>query len=147
MRGNFNDFDATFTTGEDVRDSSLTATIDLSSINTGNEKRDTHLRSPDLLNVAKHPTMSYHSTGLRRSEGGWVLDGDLVLNGITKQVPLTLVPDGFSEGRLSDQRATFSATAQISRRDFGIAIAMDTGGVIISDKVSIDLRIRAFRRK
>ena len=145
VRGRFTGYDVTIVTSEDPLDSSITATIDLASIDTGNEPRDSHLRSADYLEVEKYPTMSYRSTGIRRTDDGWVIDGDLTLHGVTRQVPLAVEVNGFGLDQWGGQRAGFSATAQINRRDFGIDIAvpMDTGGVALGEKVSISIEIQA----
>jgi len=144
-RGRFTSYDVTIVTSQDPLGSSVTATIDLASINTGNETRDNDLRSADYFEVEKYPAMSYRSTGIRRTGDGWVIDGELTLHGVTRQVPLTGEVNGIGPDPWGGQRAGFSATAQISRRDFGIdiTIPMDGGGVAVGDKVSISLEIEA----
>ena len=86
--------------------------------------------------------MSYRSTGIRQTDDGWVIDGELTLHGVTRQVPLAVEVNGFGPDPFGGQRAGFTATAQINRRDFGITVPMDGGGVV-SDKVSISLEIEA----
>ena len=149
VRGRFTSYDLTIVTSEDPRGSSAAATIDLASIDTGNEPRDNHLRSADYFEVEKYPTMSYRSAGIRRTGDGWVIDGELTLHGVTRQVPLAVEVNGFGPDLWGGQRAGFSATAQISRRDFGIdiSIPMDGGGVAVGDKVSISLEIEAVLQK
>ena len=144
-RGRFTNYDVTIVTSKDPLGSSVAATIDLESIDTGNQARDNHLRSADYLMVEKYPTMSYRSTDIRRTHDGWVIDGELTLHGVTRQVPPPVEVNGFGPDPFGGQRAGFSATAQISRRDFGIDISlpMDGGGVAVGDKVSISLEIEA----
>lgn len=144
-RGRFTSYDVTLVTGEDPLDSTVTATIDLASIHTGFEMRDNHLRSADYFEIEKYPTMSYRSTGVRQSDDGWTVDGELTLHGITRQVPMALEVNGFGPDPFGGQRAGFSATAQINRRDFGIDLTtpLDGGGVAVGDKVSISLEIEA----
>jgi polyisoprenoid-binding protein YceI len=148
-RGRFTSYDVTIVAAEDPLRSSVTATIDLASIDTGLEMRDDHLRSADYLDVEKYPTMSYRSTAARPTGEGWVIDGGLTLHGVTRPVPLTVEPHGVGVDPWGNQRAGFSATAQISRRDFGIDITvpMDGGGVVVGDKVSISLEIEAVRQQ
>ena len=143
-RGRFTSYEVRIVTSEDPLGSSLAATIDLASIDTGNEQRDNHLRS-DYFEVEKYPTMSYRSTGIRRTDDGWVIDGALTLHGVTRQVPVAVEVNGFAPDPFGGQRAGFSATAQINRRDFGIdtTIPMDGGGVVVGDEVSISLEIEA----
>ena len=149
VRGRFTRYDVTIVTSEDPRNSSVAATIDLASIDTGSEPRDNHLRSADYCEVEKYPTMSYRSTGMSRTDDGWVIDGELTVHGVTRQGPLTGEVTGFSPDPWGGQRAGFSATAQISRRDFGIdlSVPMDGGGVAVGDRVSISLEIEAVLQK
>jgi polyisoprenoid-binding protein YceI len=149
IRGRFTGYDVTIVTSEDPLGSSVTATIDLASLETGNGPRDDHLRSADYLEVEKYPAMSYRSTGIRRTGDGWVIDGDLTLHGVTRPVPLAVEVNGFRPDPFGGQRAGFSATTQINRRDFGIdlTIPMDGGGVVVGEKVSISLEIQAVLQK
>jgi polyisoprenoid-binding protein YceI len=148
-RGRFTSYDVTIVTSEDPLGSSVAATIDLASIDTGNEPRDNHLRSADYLEVDRYPTMSYRSTGIRGTDDGWVIDGELTLHGVTRQVALAVEVNGFSPDPFGGQRCGFSATAQINRREFGIdsTIPMDGGGVVVGDKMSISLEIEAVLQK
>jgi polyisoprenoid-binding protein YceI len=145
VRGRFTSYGVTIVTSQDPLGSSVAATIDLASVDTGNEPRDNDLRSADYLEVDKYPTMSYRSTGIRQTDDGWVIDGELTLHGVTRQVPLAVEVNGLGPDPFGGQRAGFSATAQINRRDFGISniIPMDGGGVVVGDKVSISLEIEA----
>jgi polyisoprenoid-binding protein YceI len=145
VRGRFTSYDVTIVTSEDPRSSSVATTIDLASVDTGNEPRDNHLRSADYFEVEKYPTMSYRSTGIRRTDDGWGIDGELTLHGVTREVPLAVEVNGFVPDQWGGQRAGFSVTGRINRRDFGIdiSIPMDAGGVAVGDKVSISLEIEA----
>jgi polyisoprenoid-binding protein YceI len=87
VRGRFSRFDGQVVTTPDPADVTVTATIDLTSIDTGNQRRDDHLRSADFFDVARNPTMHYQGRGLRRVDDEWVLDGELTLNYTTKAVP------------------------------------------------------------
>jgi len=148
-RGRFTSYDVTIVTSEDLLGSSVTATIDLASVDTGNEMRDNHLRSADYLEIEKYPTMTYRSTGIRRSGDGWVIEGELTLHGVTRQVPLAVEMNGFGTDSWGGQRAGFSATTEINRRDFGIDIStpLEAGGVTVGDKVAISLEIQAVLQK
>jgi polyisoprenoid-binding protein YceI len=143
--GRFADYDVTIVTTEDPFGSSVAATIDVGSIDTGSKARDKHLRSADYFDVEKYPTMSYVSSGVRRSEEGFFIDGELALHGVTRRVPLALEVNGFGPDPSGGRRVGFSATARINRREFGIgdAIPLDGGGVVMGDKVSISLEIQA----
>ncbi len=141
VRGRFTDFTATLTTAENLTDSTVTVEVQLSSIATGNDQRDEHLRSPDFFDTDKNPAMTYRSTGLRADGDKWVLDGDLTLKGVTKAVPLTFELDGLGPDAYGGYRAGFSGTAEINRQDFGVTWneKLEGGGLIVSDKVSIEI--------
>jgi polyisoprenoid-binding protein YceI len=145
VRGKFRTFSGEVVTGENPLDSSVTAEIDLSSIDTGNEQRDAHIRSADFFEVETYPMMTYRSTGVRAHRDGYILDGKLTLKGVTRDVPLALELNGFGPDAYGGTRAGFSATAEINRRDFGVnfAAVMETGGAVVSDKVTIQLEIEA----
>jgi polyisoprenoid-binding protein YceI len=145
VRGRFTQFSGEFVTADDPLQSSVTATIDLTSIQTGNEQRDQHIRSADFFEVDKYKTMTYRSTGLRAEGDHYVLDGELTLKDVTKEVPLTLELNGFGPDPFGGTRAGFTATGEINRRDFGVNFSapMETGGVVVSDKVTIQLEIEA----
>ncbi|MFC4117185.1 YceI family protein [Nonomuraea zeae] len=148
-RGRFTGYDVTIVTSEDLLGSSVAVTIDLASIDTGSDIRDNHLRSADYLEIGTYPTMSYRSTGIRQAGDGWAIDGELTLHGVTRQVPLAVEVNGFGPDQWGGQRAGFSATAEINRRDFGIDMSapMEGGGVVVGDKVSISLEIQAVLQK
>jgi polyisoprenoid-binding protein YceI len=145
VRGSFRNFSGTIVTGENPLESSVTAEIDLNSIDTNNEQRDNHIRSADFFEVEKYATMTYKSTSISGTGENYVAQGDLTLKGITKNVPLKLELNGFTADPYGGQRAGFSATAEISRKEFGVDIdlPMDGGGVVIGDKISISLEIEA----
>jgi len=145
VRGRFTQFSGEIVTAPDLLQSSVTATIDLTSIQTGNEQRDQHIRSADFFEVDKYQTMTYRSTGLRAEGDHYVLDGELTLKDNTKQVPLTLELNGFGPDPYGGTRAGFTATGEINRRDFGVNFSapMETGGVVVSDKITLQLEIEA----
>jgi polyisoprenoid-binding protein YceI len=145
VRGYFTEFDGTIVTAENPTDSSVTASITLNSIDTRNEQRDNHIRSADFFDVAQHPTMTYRSTGLSGNGENWTVDGELSLHGVTRRVPLSLELNGFTTDPYGGQRAGFSASAEINRRDFGIDISMpmDGGGVVVGDKITITIEVEA----
>ncbi len=143
VRGRFTNYDITIVTGDTPLESSVTATIDLSSIDTGNVKRDDHLRGPQILRVEEHRAMSYRSVALQGVDEGLAVSGVLTLHGIAQPVPLELEVVGFGTDPSGIDMASFRATAQISRRAFGVAIPMEGGGVVVADKVTVRAEIRA----
>jgi polyisoprenoid-binding protein YceI len=145
VRGHFTRFEGELVLAPDPLDSTVTATIDLSSIETNNPTRDDDLRSANYLEIETHPTMTYRSTGIRHSEDGFDVDGELTLHGVTRQVPLALDVNGFTRDPYGGTRAGFSATAEINRQDFGVitTIPMNGGGVVVGDKIQIFIEIEA----
>jgi polyisoprenoid-binding protein YceI len=145
VRGKFTSFSGEIVTGEKPADSAATAEIDLASIHTGAEQRDDHIRSADFFEVEKYPKMTYRSSGVREDDGDFILDGELTLKGVTKNVPLRLEVNGFGPDAYGGTRAGFTATTEINRRDFGVNFnaSLQNGGVVVSDKVTIHLEIEA----
>jgi len=141
VHGRMTGFDIAIVSGDDPSLSSVSATIDLASVDTGNPKRDEHLRSATFLDVANHPRVTYESTGVRRAGGGWVVDGDLTVHGVTRPVPLAVAATGFAADPDCGGHASFSATAVVDRTDFGIDGW--TGGGVVGTKVRISLAITA----
>jgi polyisoprenoid-binding protein YceI len=145
VRGHFTRIQGELILASDPLASTVTAIIDLRSIDTNNPQRDDDLRSANFLEIQTHPTMTYRSTGIRHGEDGFDVDGELSLHGVTRQVPLAVVVNGFTRDPYGGTRAGFSATAEIDRKDFGITtnIPMDGGGVVIGDTIQIYIEIEA----
>jgi polyisoprenoid-binding protein YceI len=149
VRGKFNTFGGDIVTGDNPLESSVTAEIDLSSIDTNNVDRDNHIRSADFFEVDAHKVMTYRSTGIRLEGDEYVLDGELSLKGVTKQVPLRLELGGFGQDPYENTRTGFTATGEIKRSDFGVDFnaVLETGGVVVGDKVTLNLEIEAVLNK
>ena len=148
VRGYFRDFSAEIVTAEVPEQSTVTATIDLSSIDTRQEQRDAHIRSADFFDVESYPQMSFRSTAVRTQGPDWFVDGELTLKGHTRPVTLALELNGFGPDAYGGYRAGFSAKTEINRNDFGVDIKMpmDGGGVVVGDKISVELEIEAVLR-
>ena len=148
VRGYFREFSGELVTAEDPAQSSVTATIDLASIDTRQEQRDAHIRSADFFDVENHPQMTFRSTAVRTDGADWFVDGELTIKGITKPVTLELELNGFGPDAYGGTRAGFSAKTEINRNDFGVDIKMpmDGGGVVVGDKITVELEIEAVLR-
>lgn len=140
VRGTFEEFEAEVTVGEPFSASSVTATVQLASVNTRNADRDGHLKGTDFFDAENKPTMTFTSTSVTESE----LVGDLSLNGVTKSVTFDLDFDGVSPDPWGGTRAGFTATTSLNRKDYGITwnVAVDGGGVLVGDKVDVTLDIQ-----
>jgi polyisoprenoid-binding protein YceI len=148
VRGYFRTFSGEIVTAEDPAQSTVTATIDMDSIDTRQEQRDAHIRSADFFDVGNHTVMTFRSTGVRTDGADWHVDGELTLKGITKPVTLELELNGFGPDAYGGTRAGFTAKTVISRSEFGVDIAMpmDGGGVVVGDKINVELEIEAVLR-
>jgi polyisoprenoid-binding protein YceI len=145
VKGNFESFEGTITIAEDPLQSSVTAEVDLSSINTRDEQRDGHLRSADFFEVENHPKLTFTSTSVEPKGDDYVVTGDLSIKGTTKSVVLDLEFNGVHPDPWGGTRAGFSAETEISRKEFGVdfEIPMDGGGVVVGDKIKVLLEVEA----
>ena len=145
VSGSFGKTEGTITfDGKDVSSIEADVTIDATTITTNNEKRDTHLKSPDFFDVAKSPTITFKSKSAEAAGAGkFKLTGDLTLRGVTKEV--TLDVEGPSQPLVAQGRTRVGATAttKINRQDYGVSWsrALDGGGVVVSDEVVITFEI------
>jgi polyisoprenoid-binding protein YceI len=132
---------------EDYSKSHCEVEIDLASVDTHVEQRDTHLRSGDFFEVEKHPTMTFKSTGVvAKSANHLAVTGDLTLRGVTKQVVLDVEHPGVvAKDPWGKRRAGFTATTTINRKDFGVSFnqTLDQGGLALSEEVAITIEIEA----
>ncbi|MUL85000.1 MULTISPECIES: YceI family protein [unclassified Mycolicibacterium] len=147
VRGSFETFSGAVTVAEDGTPS-VSATIDVNSINTRNEQRDAHVRSADFFDAENYPTATFVSTGVRPDGDDYIVDGDFTLKGVTKPVSLKLEYNGVNPGMGQGAVAGFEASVVLNRKDFGIDIDMplETGGTVVGDKVTITLEIEALKQ-
>ncbi len=147
VRGRFTAFTGAIEIAADPLQSTVSADIDLDSITTGDAGRDGHLKTADFFEIEKYPTMTFRSTGLTAKGGDYVLTGDLSLHGVTKSVDFDLEFEGVGGDPWGGTRAGFSGSTEISRDDFGVSFnaALETGGVMIGDKVKVELEIEAVK--
>lgn len=135
------------TVGESLEASAVTAELDAASVDTGSADRDAHLRTADFWDVEKNPTWTFVSTAVAADGDDLTLTGDLTLNGVTQSVALELEYTGSAVDAFGAPRAAFEAHTEISRKDFGLTwnATLEAGGVLVSDKVKIELDISALR--
>lgn len=134
--------------GKDITKASVDASLDPASIDTGNAKRDEHLRSPDFLDVAKFPTMTFKSKKVEKTKDGFNLTGDLTLHGVTK--PVTLKAEGPTpemKDPWGNTRRGVSASTKINRKDFGLNWnkALESGGVLVGDELDITIEMEIMK--
>lgn len=134
----------------DILSSSVSASIDASTITTGNAMRDEKVLGPDVLDVASYPTIDYSSRAMtEKSPGHYALEGDLTIHGITRPATLDVVLHGIITDTWGKTRLGLTATAEISRGDFDVLkfghVALAAGGFMVPDAVRITLDIEATR--
>jgi polyisoprenoid-binding protein YceI len=127
--------------------SSVAAHIEASSIDTGMEARDAHLRSGDFFDADAFPELSFRSTKITPSGDGYKIDGDLTIKGVTRPVTLEAEIGGVVPNLQGGRRAAFSATTKISRKAWGLTwnVALESGGFLVSDEIKISLEIAALQ--
>lgn len=145
VRGQFRTFEGQLHVAEEPRESSVTATIDLSSVDTRNPDRDNHLRSADFFSVEEGGSMTFTSTGVRPDGDDLTVTGDLSIKGVTKPVDLALEFLGVDKDPYGNTRAGFEATTTISRKDWGITfnIPLEGDKLVIGDSVNVVIAIEA----
>ncbi|QTX04726.1 YceI family protein [Agromyces archimandritae] len=145
VKGKFERFTATFTTAEDPLDSSVTASAEVASVDTNEPNRDAHLRTGDFFEAETYPTIDFVSTGVRVEDGDFKVDGDLTIRGITKPVTFDFEFGGFGGDPYGNYKAGATAKTRINREDFGLSYnaALETGGVLLGDTVTITIELQA----
>ncbi len=141
VRGLFESFEGTVTTGDSLADTRTEATIDLNSVDTRDAQRDGHLRSADFFDVENSGPMTFVSTSFDGSSAS----GELTIKGVTRTVELDVEYLGVDKDAYGNTRIGFEATTEINRKDFGVDfdIPLDGGKLLVGDKVNITLSIQA----
>jgi len=150
VRGRFTEFAGTIEVGADPTQSAAEVTIQAVSIETNHDQRDEHLRSPEFLDAARFPALTFRSSGVREFDGRQALrlDGDLTIRDVTKPVSLDVEFLGWSDDPWGGKRAGFSARTEIDRDDFGANwnVVLETGGLLVGKRVQVELEIEALLR-
>jgi polyisoprenoid-binding protein YceI len=145
VRGRFDTFAVDVEIGATLEETSVSATIDVASIDTGNADRDAHVLSADIVDVTKRPTIEFRSTRITDAGDHYDVLGDLTIGGITHPATLAVELGGVEEFPGGPRHAGFEATTQIKRKDFDIGVALPPGvsAVALGDviKVEIDLQL------
>lgn len=146
VRGKFETFEGTLVTEEDITQSKVSVSVDLSSINTGTPDRDNHLRSGDFFNVESTPKMTFTTTGVtQKSDTDFVVTGDLQIKDVTKSIDLDVEFLGEGKDPWGGDRLGVEASAVISRKEWGIDfnIPLEGDKVMIGDKITIQINAEA----
>jgi polyisoprenoid-binding protein YceI len=149
VRGAFNDFEGSaFVDGTDFTKSTGQLTIQAASIDTRNEQRDAHLRSNDFLAMETYPEITFVATNVRQA-GATTLEvtGDLTIRGVTNSITIPFEFEGAATDPFGNLRVGFEGSTVINRKDYGITwnAALETGGVLVSDKITLEFEVSAIK--
>lgn len=145
VKGRFKDVSGTISVGDTPADHSVDVAIKAGSIDTRDEKRDEHLRSADFLDIENFPELTFRSTKVTEDGSDWKLEGELTIHGVTKPVTLDLEYNGTGTNPWGATVAGFEAKTKVNRKDFGLEwnVALETGGVLVGDDITISLDVEA----
>jgi polyisoprenoid-binding protein YceI len=149
VRGAFNEFEGTAVLdGANPANSHVEVTIDAASIDTRNAQRDEHLRSNDFLAMQEYPKITFSSTGVRQvDDTTFEVAGDLTIKGVTNSITIPFSFEGAAKDPFGNQRAGFEGSVTINRKDYGVTwnAALEGGGVLVSDKVTLEFEVSAVK--
>jgi polyisoprenoid-binding protein YceI len=146
VRGRFADTSGTITIDDEPERSHVEVEIKVSSLDSGNADRDTHLSSPDFFDAERYPTITFRSTKVEAGPSGtWNVTGDLTVRDVTRPVTLEVDFDGANSSPLGDERIAFSAATDVDREEWGLTwnVALETGGWLVGKTVRIELNVQA----
>src|SRR3954471_10143939 len=149
VRGSFNEFEGTAVVdGEDPANSSVRVTIDAASVDNRNAQRDEHLRTNDFLALEQYPQITFVSTGIRQAgDATFEVTGDLAIKDVTNRITVPFEFESAAQDPFGNQRIGFDGSITISRKDYGITwnAALETGGVLVSDKIVLEFEVSAIK--
>ena len=146
VRGQFDQFEGSaHVDAATPANSSVNVVIQAASVTTGNEQRDGHLKTPDFFDIENHPQITFVSTKVERDGDEWDITGDLTINGISKSVTIPFEETGSAKDPYGNIRVGFEGSTTIDRTDWGLTFnaALETGGVLVSEKVKLEFDISA----
>jgi polyisoprenoid-binding protein YceI len=146
VKGTFDEFDVNITYDpNNIENSSVEVAIDVASINTKDEKRDEHLRSPDFFDIANHPNITFKSDQIAKKGDGYVAVGTLTMRGVSKQIELPFELNGPIQNPWGQTVIGIVIEFELDRKDYNIKWnkTMDAGGVVVGDDVKIEINLEA----
>lgn len=148
VRGAFNEVEGTATTGADLEGAQIEVTMQAASVDTRQADRDGHLRSADFFDVETYPTLTFRSTKVTAVDDDTLrVTGDLTVKDVTRPVTVDFEYAGAAQDPFGNTRVGFEGATTISRKDFGLTwnAALETGGLLVSDKISLEFEISAIK--
>jgi polyisoprenoid-binding protein YceI len=148
VRGRFTGVTGAVVIAENLTDSSVDVTIDMTTVESGSAARDEHLRSAELFDVERYPQATFRSTTVDWSGAIGTIHGDLTIHGVTKRVSLQVTFEGYARDPWGYDRAIYSARTKVNREDFGITwnMTVETGGVLVSKDIQIEIDLETVLR-
>jgi polyisoprenoid-binding protein YceI len=143
VRGRFTGVEGTVTVGDDPADSRVSVTIDMATVNSGDDARDTHLKSGDLFDVETYPKATFESTSVSWDGVEGTVSGELTIKDVSKPVTLTIEYLGYAEDPWNNRKAVFSAKSRINREDWGVTwnMPLARGGLLVSKEIDLEFEI------
>ncbi|MCK1984959.1 MULTISPECIES: YceI family protein [Peribacillus] len=145
VKGSFNKFEANILANpSDLTTAEIDFTVDVASIDTRNADRDNHLRSADFFDVEKNPTLTFKSTKIvKTDEDEYDVTGNVTLNGVTQEETFSITFEGQGKDPWGNEKAGFSGKGKVKRSDYGLTYnaALETGGVLIGDQITLTIEI------
>ena len=148
VRGQFGAFEGTARIDEaNPSASKVDLTIQVASVDTGSADRDGHLKSGDFFDVETYPTITFTSTEVKRDGADWAVTGDLTIKDVTKPVTIEFEHTGSARDPFGNLRVGFEGETTINRKDWGLTwnAALETGGVLVSEKIKLEFDVSAIR--
>ena len=147
VRGSFTEFEGKAVVAADLSQSSAEITISVDSIDTRNEQRDGHLRSNDFLDIENHPRITFVSTAVTADRDVLRTTGDLTIKGVTRPITVDFAYTGSATDPFGNERVGFEGSVVINRKDWGVSwnAALEAGGVLVSEKVTLEFDISAIK--
>jgi polyisoprenoid-binding protein YceI len=140
VRGRFNDFTVDAVVGETLEATSVSALVQLASVDTGNGDRDAHVQAPDMIDVATRPTMAFRSIAIAPDGADWAIDGEVTIGEVTRPLRLVAELGGIETFADGSRHAGFEARGEIKRSDFGIAPGVPSA--MLGDVVKFELDLQ-----
>jgi polyisoprenoid-binding protein YceI len=148
VRGRFTGVEGTVAIADDITDSTIDVTIDMTSVESGSADRDGHLRSADLFDVENFPTATFRSTAIDVAGTSGTITGDLTIKDVTRPVTLAVDFLGATRDPWDNDRAVFSANATINREDWGVKwnMVLEAGGLLVSKEIRLEIEAELIKK-
>ncbi|MEZ7898075.1 MAG: YceI family protein [Flaviflexus sp.] len=148
VRGRFSEFEGTATTGENLQDAKISVTIQAASASTGNADRDGHLQTPDFFDTENHKTITFESTNIEADGDDLIVTGDLTIKDVSHPVTIPFEYAGSAQDPFGNERVGLEGKVAVNRKDWNIDfdVPLATGGLLVSEKITLEFEISAIKQ-